>query len=149
MNAKHLTLICGLALALISCDQINKSKRSQGEEAAAVEAPATDADATAGETPGETTADPAADKVDPAMALSGKDLYAKLCASCHQDLDQSTLSRTSLVTLKAAIASVPEMAGLKDTSEKDLEALVAALSTLSPGKGKGKEKAAEKAAEVE
>ncbi|HYX32589.1 MAG TPA: hypothetical protein VE954_05715 [Oligoflexus sp.] len=148
MNAKHLTLICGLALALISCDQINKSKRSQGEEAAAVETPA-DADATAGETPGETPLDPAADKVDPAMALSGKDLYAKLCASCHQDLAQSNLSRTSLAALKAAIAAVPEMAGLKDTSEKDLEALAAALSTLSPGKGKGKDKEAEKAAEVE
>jgi hypothetical protein len=141
MIVKHIVFFGCLAFAVISCDKIgNKNNRSSGgEEAAATETPAEDADATAAE--GETAQDPAGVKVDPAMALAGKDLYAKLCATCHQDLAKSDIGKTPLAKLRDAVATVPDMAGLKDTSDKDLEAITAALSDIAPGKGKGKKDA--------
>lgn len=147
MKTTHMTLIGCIAFAMIGCDKIGtKSKRSSGQaESAAEAAAAEDADATAAE--GAAGEKPADAKTDPAMALSGKDLYTKLCASCHQDLDKSDVGKTPLVKLKNAIATEPTMAGLKDTTDKDLEAIVAALSEISPGKGKAKNGEAEEANE--
>ena len=65
-------------------------------------------------------------------------LYETLCASCHGKFEESEIGKTQMNKLNMAIASVPDMAGLKDTKEVDLEAIVAALSELPPGKGKGK-----------
>ncbi len=137
MIIKQWTLVGCMALALISCNKDSKKDQSSSadDQAITTENPVAEGDATAAE--GEKAADPAA-PVDPAMALSGKDLYAKLCASCHQPLASTELAKTSMSKLKFAIANEPTMASLKDLTEKELEAIVVALSEVSPGKGKGK-----------
>ncbi|WP_141736317.1 c-type cytochrome [Oligoflexus tunisiensis] len=150
MIIKHITLIGCLALSLIACDKIgNKNSRSSGggSEAAPADPAVSEGDATAAQD--EAGQNPDGTPVDPAMALTGKDLYAKLCAGCHQDFEESTLGKTSMGRLKAAIEKEPDMAGLKDLSEADLEALVAALSELPPGKGKKADKKDEENEEAE
>lgn len=138
MIVKQITLVGCLALALISCDKDgNKDNRSSGDtQVVTLDAPVEEDDATAAE--GKSAQDPAAPKVDPAMALSGKNLYTRLCASCHQPLADSDVAKSSMSKLTIAIANQPTMAGLKDISEKDLEAIIVALGEVSPGKGKGK-----------
>jgi cytochrome c553 len=135
MILKHISLVGCLAFSLIACDSIgNKNGRNGGSAAPAANPAFGEGDATVGED--EDALAPDDTPVDPAMALTGKDLYAKLCASCHQDFDETTLGKTSLGRLKAVINKEPDMADLKDASEADLQAIVAALSELPPGKGK-------------
>jgi len=145
MIVKQIILVGCLALALISCDKASKkeNRSSDYDQAVAADTPVAEGDATAAE--GEIAQDSAEPKVDPAMALSGKDLYAKLCASCHQPLATTDVAKTSMSKLTIAIANEPTMAGLKDLSEKDLESIIVALSEISPGKGKGKAVAEEAA----
>lgn len=142
MIFQQITRIGCLALALIACDSIdNKDNRSSGDDqAVAVGTPVEEGDATAAES--EVPQEPAVPTVDPSMALRGKNLYTRLCASCHQPLNASNVAKTSMSKLTIAIANEPTMAGLKDIAEQDLEAIIAALGAVSPGKGKGKPSAA-------
>lgn len=139
MKLKHMTMIGCLSMTLMSCGLLeSKSNGNSRSRTLPAEESTGTGDVVVDE--GEPAAKPPVEDkaVDPAMALTGKDLYAKLCASCHGKFDASDVGKTQLNKLNMAIANVPDMAGLKDTPEADLEAVVAALSELAPGKGKGK-----------
>jgi mono/diheme cytochrome c family protein len=140
MKVKHMSMIGCLSMMLMSCGLLeSESKGRPGRDLTSEQQPGTgDVVADEGEPAAKPPVDPSASPVDPAMALTGKDLYAKLCASCHGKFEESEIGKTQLNKINTAIASVPDMAGLKDTKEADLEAIVAALSELPPGKGKGK-----------
>jgi mono/diheme cytochrome c family protein len=141
MKVKHLSMIGCLSMMLMSCGLLeSESKgRREGDLISEAQQPGTgDVIADEGEPAAKPPVDPNAPPVDPAMALTGKDLFAKLCASCHGKFEESTIGKTPLNKVTMAIATVPDMEGLKDTKEADLEAIVAALSELPPGKGKGK-----------
>jgi hypothetical protein len=56
------------------------------------------------------------------MALSSKNLYTRLCASCHQPLADSDVAKISMSNIL----------------ENDLEASIVTLGDVSPGNGKGK-----------
>ena len=140
MKVKHMSMIGCLSMMLMSCGLLqSESKGRPNRDLTSEQQPGTgDVVADAGEPAPKPTVDPNATPVDPAMALTGKDLYAKLCASCHGKFEESEIGKTQLNKINMAIASIPDMATLKDTKEADLEAIVAALSELPPGKGKGK-----------
>lgn len=147
MKVKHMSMIGCLAMTMMSCGLLeSKSKNRAPREYAATDE-GSSGDVVVDE--GEPAAKPPVDTppVDPAMALTGRDLYAKICANCHGKFEESTVGKTQLNKINMAIASVPDMAGLKDTKEADLEAIVMALSELPPGKGKGKAAEAAPAAE--
>ncbi len=146
MRIQHVTMIGCLAMSLISCGLLeskSRSREARNLDAAAAEGEANSGDVVADE--GEPAAKPPVEPgtVDPAMALTGKDLYAKLCASCHGKFEESEVGKTPLNRLKQSIETVPEMANLKDTKDADLEAIVVALKELPPAKGKDVEAAAE------
>lgn len=140
MKVKHISMIGCLSMMLMSCGLLKSESKGRPErDLTSEQQPGTgDVVADEGEPAAKPPVDPNAPPVDPAMALTGKDLYAKLCAGCHGKFEESEIGKTQLNKITMAIATVPDMAGLKDTKEADLEALVAALSELPPGKGKGK-----------
>lgn len=140
MKVKHMSMIGCLSMMLMSCGLLqSESKGRPNRDLTSEQQPGTgDVVADEGEPAAKPPVDPNATPVDPAMALTGKDLYAKLCASCHGKFEESEIGKTQLNKINMAIASIPDMATLKDTKEADLEAIVAALSELPPGKGKGK-----------
>ncbi|HET9236283.1 MAG TPA: hypothetical protein VFO10_03470 [Oligoflexus sp.] len=140
MKVKYMSMIGCLSMMLMSCGLLeSESKGRRNRDLTSEAQPGTgDAVADEGDPAAKPPVDPTMPPVDPAMALTGKDLYAKLCASCHGKFEESEIGKTQMNKLNMAIASVPDMAGLKDTKEVDLEAIVAALSELPPGKGKGK-----------
>jgi mono/diheme cytochrome c family protein len=144
MKIQQMTLISCLAFNLISCGLLES--KSNGRSPRSGEAAPANGDPNSGDVvvdEGEPAAKPPVDPtVDPAMALTGKDLYAKLCANCHGKFEESEVGKTPLNRLKTAIESVPDMAGLKDSKEEDLEAIVIALKELPPAKGGKPEEAA-------
>jgi hypothetical protein len=136
-----MTLIGCLAFLLVSCGLLESKSNGRSArnnaEALPAEGEAGSGDVVVDE--GEPAAKPPVEPpMDPAMALTGKDLYAKLCANCHGKFEESEVGKTPLNRIKMSIETVPDMAGLKDTKEEDLEAIVMALRELPPGKGKGK-----------
>lgn len=144
MRLQQVTMLGCLAMTLISCGLLeskSNSRSARNLEAAAEGDPNSgDVVADEGEPAAKPPVEPGAD--DPAMALTGKDLYAKLCANCHGKFEESEVGKTPLNRLKQSIEAVPDMAGLKDTKEADLEAIVMALKELPPAKGKPEEAAA-------
>ena len=72
------------------------------------------------------------------MALDGKGLYDRHCASCHGGLEQSSAARANAVAIETALQNIPEMQGLPDLPQEQVNALVTALSKIPPGKSKGK-----------
>lgn len=140
MKFKYVSVIGCLSMMLMSCGLLeSESKGRRARDLSSEAQPGTgDVIADEGDPAAKPPVDPNTPPVDPAMALTGKDLYAKLCASCHGKFEESDIGKTPMNKLKMAIANVPDMAGLKDTKEADLEAIIAALSELPPGKGKGK-----------
>lgn len=146
MRIQQITMIGFMALTLISCGLLeskSNNRAARNLDAATAEGDANSGDVVAdeGEPAAKPPVEPGAD--DPAMALTGKDLYAKLCANCHGKFEESEVGKTPLNRLKQSIEAVPDMAGLKDTKEADLEAIVLALKELPPAKGKAEEAAAE------
>jgi len=72
------------------------------------------------------------------MALDGKGLYEKHCASCHGVLNESTASRSSFDSIQSALLNIPEMQNLPALEDDQVTALATALSKTPPGKSKGK-----------
>lgn len=140
MKLKHMSMIGCLSIMMMSCGLLKSESKDRPNRDLTSEAqPGTgDVIADEGDPAAKPPVDPTAPPVDPAMALTGKDLYGKLCAACHGKFEESEIGKTPLNKITMAIATVPDMEGLKDTKEADLEAIFAALSELPPGKGKGK-----------
>jgi cytochrome c5 len=138
MKVKHMTMIGSLAFMMMSCGLLESKSNARAPREYAATEEGSSGDVVVDE--GEPAAKPPVDTptMDPAMALTGKDLYAKLCANCHGKFEESTVGKTPLNKVNMAIASVPDMAGLQDIKDADLEAIVMALSELPPGKAKGK-----------
>jgi hypothetical protein len=135
-----MTWIGCLAFMLVSCGLLeskSNGRSTRNLEALPAEGEAGNGDVVVDE--GDPAAKPAVEPpMDPAMALTGKDLYGKLCANCHGKFEESEVGKTPLNRLKMSIETVPDMAGLKDTKEEDLQAIIMALRELPPAKGKGK-----------
>jgi mono/diheme cytochrome c family protein len=72
------------------------------------------------------------------MNLDGKGLYDHYCASCHGGLEQSTAARANAGSIQTALQDIPEMQGLPDLPEEQVNSLATALSKVPPGKAKGK-----------
>lgn len=68
------------------------------------------------------------------IALDGRGLYEKLCASCHRALEQSEIARASFESIRAALLNVPDMLSLPDLTNDQVNALVAVVSKIPPGK---------------
>lgn len=73
-----------------------------------------------------------------AMTLDGKGLYDLHCASCHGGLEQSTAARANAGAIQTAMQNIPEMQGLPEFPDEQVDSLVTALSRIPPGKAKGK-----------
>lgn len=115
----RIILLVSCGMSLWAC---GKGQKKKTEEVIAVPT----------ETVGESGAEASAD----AVALNGQELYARLCASCHQTLDKTDVPKAPLKKINSAITDEPAMAALKATKAQDIEAIAAALGTVSPGKGK-------------
>lgn len=72
------------------------------------------------------------------MALDGKGLYDNLCASCHGGLEQSSAARANVDTIQTAMLNIPEMQGLPELKDEQVDALATALSKVPPGKARNK-----------
>lgn len=138
---KFILVFASLALLAggnVSCGKLKGGKQGLQSESVAEpalppeSAPATSPDTTAA------SGDASAKTPAPTMDLTGKDLYAKLCASCHNPLEQNDIGKTSIDVLKQSIIDVAGMQSLKTVSAKDLGLIVDAINAVAPGKGKGK-----------
>ncbi len=140
--AMTLSISCGASkdkdVRSVNTDEVVPQEESMGSgDAVPAETPAADTTPPAAEAPpAADTTPPEAKTPPPAVALTGKDLYAKYCAACHQMLDKTDidLRRFSIEKVQKAIQDVPAMQGLKDLTEKDLTAIVDALKMLSDKK---------------
>lgn len=72
------------------------------------------------------------------MALDGKVLYEDLCASCHGGLEQSSAARANAASIQAAMQNIPEMQGLPELKDEQVDSLVNALGKTPPGKARNK-----------
>lgn len=72
------------------------------------------------------------------LTLDGKGLYDDLCASCHGGLEQSSAARANAASIQTAMLNIPEMQGLPDLKEEQVESLAGVLSKIPPGKGRNK-----------
>lgn len=135
-HASIITVIFTLSLFSVACGKLqHKENRSKDEpsEPASQDATVETSDTSA---PAAPTDQATPDKT--GAALTGKDLYAKLCASCHAVFDNSEVGKATRDELDAAIAGEPTMSSLKTLNDAERDSLVEALSTVNPGKGKGK-----------
>lgn len=64
----------------------------------------------------------------PTMTLDGKGLYDNYCASCHGGLEQSTATRANAGSIQAALQNIPEMQGLPELPDEQVNSLALALS---------------------
>lgn len=75
------------------------------------------------------------------MALDGKGLYDHYCAACHGGLEQSSAARANAAAIHTAMMNIPEMQGLPELQDEQVNSLATALSKIPPGKAKGKAEA--------
>ncbi len=133
-HASIFMIICALNIFSVSCGKLqHKDNKPQNETIAPESQDATvdTSETSVPAAPNETT-----DKA--GAALTGKDLYVKLCASCHAIFDKSDVAMMTRDELDKAIADVPTMSSLNTLNDAERDSLVKALSTVTPGKGKGK-----------
>ena len=68
---------------------------------------------------------------------AGESIYNEKCSSCHAALENSAKKWASSDRITAAIASVPEMAGLKNMSKQDIADVAQALADDKGEKANG------------